>query len=244
MGSLLSFSVFRIPVTIRGSFLLMAVVLGLIGRQDPMSVLAWVVIVFVSILIHELGHALTARRMGAGVAIELNGVGGLTRWSLPANELGPGRRALVAAAGSAVGVVFGGLIWLVATQFGPYSGMTLFVINNLIFINLFWGLINWVPIRPLDGGHLLQALLEKVSPKRAETIARVVFTITAGLALAWAISTRRVFVAVLAGWMLLSELSTGKPRRPTTSMPDLSYEPIDDPVDPIDVESDDLDNEV
>lgn len=199
-------------------------------------------IVFVSILIHELGHALTARKMGAAVEIELNGVGGLTRWSIPASELGPGRRALVAAAGSTVGVIFGGLVWLVASQFGPYSGMTRFVINNLIFINVFWGLINWVPIRPLDGGHLLQALLEKFTPQRAETIARVIFTVTAGLALAWAISTRRVFIAVLAGWMLLSELNAGKPRRPTSSIPDLSYEPIDDPGEwgePIDVESDD-----
>jgi stage IV sporulation protein FB len=242
---LLCFSLFRIPVTIRGSFLLIAAVLALVGRSDPLSVVAWVAIVFVSILIHELGHAFTARKMGAAVEIELNGVGGLTRWSIPASELGPGRRALVAAAGSAVGVVFGGLVWVVASQFGPYSGMTHFVITNLIFINVFWGLINWVPIRPLDGGHLLQALLEKLTPERAETIARVVFTVTAGLALAWAISTRRIFVAFLAGWMLLSELSTGKPRRPTPSIPDLSYGPTDDPGEwgePIDVESDDLDS--
>jgi Zn-dependent protease len=149
---------------------------------------------------------------------------------------------LVAASGSAVGVVFGGVVWLVASQFGPYSGMTLFVINNLIFINVFWGLINWVPIRPLDGGHLLQALLDKFAPTRAEKIARIVFTVTAGVALAWAINTSRIFIAVLAGWMLLAELSTGRPSRPATSIPDLSYEPIEDPVEwgePIDHESDD-----
>ncbi|MCZ6457103.1 MAG: hypothetical protein O6650_07640 [Actinobacteria bacterium] len=232
---MLSFSLFRIRVTVRGSFLLMAAVLGLIGRQDPMSVVAWVAIVFVSILVHELGHALTARKMGAAVEIELNGVGGLTRWSIPANELGPGRRALVAAAGSVVGVVFGGLVWLIASQFGPYSGMTRFVIDNLIRVNVLWGLINWVPIRPLDGGHLIQALLEKLAPQRAVTIARVVFTVTAGLALAWAISTRRIFIAVLAGWMLLSELNTGQSRGPPTPFPDLSYESTD--VDPDDTDN-------
>lgn len=235
MVPLLSFSLFRIRVTVRGSFLLMAAVLGLIGRQDPMSVVAWVAIVFVSILVHELGHALTAKKMGAAVEIELNGVGGLTRWSTPDNEFGPGRRALVAAAGSAVGVVFGGLVWLIASQFGPYSGMTRFVIDNLIRVNVLWGLINWVPIRPLDGGHLIQALLEKVAPQRAVTIARVVFTVTAGLALAWAISTRRIFIAVLAGWMLLAELNTGQPRRPPTPIPDLSYESTD--VDPDDTDN-------
>ena len=78
-------------------------------RQMPLSsatrglIAAWIAIVFVSILVHELGHALTARAYGAEVEIELNGVGGLTRWSIPSDRLGPGRRALVAAAGSAVG---------------------------------------------------------------------------------------------------------------------------------------------
>ena len=38
--------------------------------------------------------------------------GGLTNWLVPDKELGPGQRALVAAAGSGVGVVFGGLVWL------------------------------------------------------------------------------------------------------------------------------------
>jgi hypothetical protein len=67
------------------------------------------------------------------------------------------------------------------------------------------------------------------------TIARVVFTVTAGLALAWAISTRRIFIAVLAGWMLLAELNAGQPRRSPTSIPDLSYESTD--VDPDDTDN-------
>lgn len=244
-GLLLSFSLFQIPVTVRGSFLLMAAVLGLVGRQEPLSVAAWVVIVFVSILIHELGHAFTARGLGAEVAIELNGVGGLTRWAVPANEMSPGRRALVAAAGSAVGVVFGGLVWIVATRFGPYTGLISFVINNLIFINLFWGLINWLPIRPLDGGHLVEALLQKVAPSRAEPIARVVFTLAAGAALAWAISSGNFFIAILAGWMLVSELTMGRTRASLGPAPDLSYDQIDEPdlpQEPIDVEWEDPDS--
>jgi Zn-dependent protease len=221
---LITFKLFRIPVAIRLSFLAMVLLLALIGRNEPARVAAWVGIVFFSILIHELGHALTARSMGATVAIELNGLGGLTRWGIAGEEFGPGRRALVAGAGSAVGVVFGGLVWLVASQFGPYSPFVAFVINNLIWVNLFWGLLNWAPIRPLDGGHLLQSLLQKVAPDRADSIARVIFTITAAAALFWAIQARLLFVAVLAGWMLLIELSPrGRPQeRPP--LPDLSYD--------------------
>lgn len=217
-------------MTVGGSFLVMAALLGFLGRREPIHILAWVAIVFFSILIHEYGHALTARSMGATVQIELNGLGGLTRWSVPEESFGPGKRALVAASGSAVGVAFGGLVWLVATRFGPYSELVAFVINNLIWVNLFWGLLNWVPIRPLDGGHLLISLLQKIAPKRADVIARVIFTVTAASALVWAVMSDLLFIAVLAGWMLLVELvprpTGGAPKAP---LPEFSYdEPIED----------------
>lgn len=230
---MLSFSLFRIPVTIRASFLLIAVLLGLVGTTDPVLVGAWIAIVFVSILIHELGHALTARAYGAEVEIELNGIGGLTRWSIPSDRLGPGRRALVAAAGSAVGVLFGGVIWAVASQFGPYRGLSFFVINNLVFVNVFWGLLNWLPIRPLDGGHLLLSLLEKFTPNRVEAIARVVFVATAGLGLAFGITSDRIFIAFIAGWLLFAEFSSGARSKeiPAGPIPEFSY---DDPAEPDD----------
>lgn len=215
-----------IRVRVRPSFLVIAALLGLIGNTDPVFVSAWIAIVFVSILIHELGHALTARSLGADVEIELNGIGGLTRWSVPPGGIGPGRRALVAAAGSAVGVVFGAVVWLTAVQFGPYGGLTLFVINNLIFVNVFWGLLNWLPIRPLDGGHLLLSLLEKFAPRRGETIARVVFIATAGSGLLYGILFDRIFIAAIAGWLLFAEFSSGSQRAPAGPIPEFSY---DDP---------------
>ncbi len=219
------FRLFGIPVTIRISFLLIAVLLG-ISLGDPVFVAAWALVVFVSIVIHELGHALTARSMGAEVSIELNGVGGLTRWAVPGGELSPGRRALVAAAGSGVGVAFGGLVWMVAARFGPYERLLAFVIDNLILVNLVWGLLNWLPIRPLDGGHLLMSLLEKVAPDRAPRIARVVFIVTSGLALAAALYFELVLIVFLAGWLFLAELSAGRPPVRPGTIPEFTY---DDP---------------
>lgn len=212
------------PVTVRGSFLLIAALIGFVGVGDMSQTIAWIAIVFVSILIHELGHALTARTYGSAVAIELNGLGGLTRWSTPEGELTPGRRALIAAAGSATGLAFGGLVWLVAAQFGPYDPLVAWILESTIYVNVFWGLLNWLPIRPLDGGHLLESLLQKIAPQRAETIARVVFTVTAALALAAAIYFRLVFIAVLAGWLLLMEFSMGKRSQPVAGLPTLSYD--------------------
>lgn len=211
------------PVTVRGSFLIIAALIGLVGVGDVSQTIAWISVVFVSILIHELGHAVTARMYGSEVAIELNGLGGLTRWSVSDNGMTPGRRALIAAAGSAAGLLFGGVVWLVANQFAPFAPLVAFTLRSLIYVNVFWGLLNWLPIRPLDGGHLLESLLEKVAPNKGELIAKVIFTGTAAAALVVAISMNWIFIAVLAGWLLLSEFTTGQ-STPQTGLPALSYD--------------------
>ena len=226
MGPMLSFRLFRIPVTIHPSFLLIAALLGLFSGEVALLI-SWVGIVFVSILVHELGHAVTARSYGAEVEIELNAIGGLTSWSAPEEEMGPGRRALIAAAGSGVGVLFGGMVWLFDRVTGPYDGVADFIVYNLIVVNVFWGLLNWLPIRPLDGGHLFTSLLQKVAPKNAHRIANVVFLITALGALGLALWSQRIFLALLAGWLVMGELTRGRPRRPPAPSPQMTFDPVD-----------------
>jgi Zn-dependent protease len=219
----LTFRLFGIPVTVRPSFLLVATLLGLSTRRVS-YVIAWVAVVAISILIHELGHALTARSFGSEVEIELNTLGGLTSWSIPEGELGPGRRALVAASGSAVGVVFGCLVWLVASFMDPFTGLSGFIVENLIRVNLFWGLLNWLPIRPLDGGHLFVALLEKVTPRHARSISNTVFLVTAAAGLAAALYFRLIFLALLTGWLLFAELTRDRVRQPPAAIPPMSFD--------------------
>jgi Zn-dependent protease len=123
--------------------------------------------------------------------------------------------------------LFGGAVWLVSRLTGPYDDIAGFVVSNLILVNVFWGLLNWAPIRPLDGGHLLTSLLEKVAPKNGEKIGNVVFLVTALGALAAAIWLQRIFVAVLAGWLVMGELSRGRERRPPpSSLPQMSFDPL------------------
>jgi Zn-dependent protease len=235
MGPVFSFRFFGIPVVLRLSFLLVAAFLGLMGsggsssivedfRRRAPFIVAWVLLVFVSILIHELGHAFTARGYGARVDIELNGFGGLTHWTVPADGLRPGRRALVAAAGSAVGILFGVIVWVLSPLFEPYTLLESYVLRNLVWVNVFWGLLNWLPIRPLDGGHLLRSLLDKVAPSKAEVISRVIFTVTAGLVLVAAWRMRSLFIGVLGAWLLLSEFSSSGSAAPPARLPTLVYE--------------------
>ena len=204
---MLRFRLFGIPVVVRASFLVIAALIAYAWSSQPSQAVIWIAVIFFSILIHELGHALTARSYGSEVAIELNGVGGLTRWSVPAEDFGPGRRALVAAAGSAVGVVFGGLVWLVSQWAGPFTGVMDDLVSALIVVNLVWGLLNWLPVRALDGGHLLVSLLQKVAPRRGETIARVIFFVTAAAALVLAVANRLFILGALAAWMLWIEIA-------------------------------------
>jgi stage IV sporulation protein FB len=205
-GVLLRFKLVGIPIEVRTSFLLIAAFLGFrLNRVD--LILVWIGIIFISILVHELGHALTARHYGSEVAIELNAIGGLTSWTLPEDGITPGRRALIAAAGSATGLAFGGLVWLAATRFGPYQGMWGFALDYLVTINVLWGLLNWLPIRPLDGGHLFSSLLERVAPDRGEKIANIVFFATAAAGVIAAVIFDYIFAAILAGWLLWGEVS-------------------------------------
>jgi Zn-dependent protease len=227
----LAFRLFSIPVTVRLSFLLVATFLGLSLGRVP-YVVAWVVVVAFSILIHELGHAFTARSFGAEVEIELIALGGLTSWSIPEGELSPGRRASIAAAGSAVGVVFGGLVWLVESYIGPVAGLGGFVIDTLIRVNLFWGVLNWLPVRPLDGGHLFVSLLEKVAPRRAQSISNAVFLVTAAVGLAAALYFRLIFAALLAGFLLYAELTRNRVRQPPVAIPPMSFDRPEEGTEP------------
>ena len=93
-----SFSIAGIPITIDPTFFVIVAILGLYGSSLAILV-AWVVIVTVSILVHELGHAFAYRRYGADPAIQLYGMGGLTTGiALP-----PKRTIVVSLAGAAVG---------------------------------------------------------------------------------------------------------------------------------------------
>jgi stage IV sporulation protein FB len=225
-----SFRLLGVRVTVQTSFLLVAALLGLSGGSVQL-VVTWVLVVFVSILVHEMGHALTARSMGAEVKIELNGIGGLTSWSGSKEDLGPGRRALIAAAGSATGVAFGGLVWAFEHISGPYFGLFGFALSTFVWVNVFWGLLNWLPIRPLDGGHLLISLLQRFAPKRVRVISNVVFLLTTIAALVTSLWLHLYFVALLAGWLLVGELTPDRPRRPPVPIPPMNFDPPDpDPV--------------
>lgn len=182
---MLRFPLGDIPVRIHFSFLLIAVIFP---QERAVDYVAWVLVAFLAILLHEAGHAFTARHYGAApVTITLFALGGVTVYPATA-QMTPGRRFVISAMGSVVGIVTGGILLLLARA-GLFDGSSQVVrvaVEGYVWAALGWGLLNWIPIRPLDGGAMLTSFLEIVWPSRAIVVAKtisVVFGVTAAVVL-------------------------------------------------------------
>jgi len=224
------FRLFGIPVDIQLSFFLIAAVLGWRPQASPGEVLVWMAVVLASVLVHELGHALVARRVGTDVSITLYALGGLTAWIPRPDRATPGRRAIVAVAGPAVEIGAGFLVlFLLRSDAVPYSR----ALDLFAFVSIFWGIFNLVPIRPLDGGHLLASLLEVVAPRQADAVGSWVFLVTSAAGVIAAVRFQYFFAAILAGFTLFDEIRRIAARRtaptPTTVEPVPEVTPEENP---------------
>jgi Zn-dependent protease len=129
---------------------------------------------FGCVLLHELGHALMARRYGIGTEdITLYPIGGVARLSRMPRS--PGAELLIALAGPAVNLVIAaGLLGLgLLGLLGPTLVGRFLV--NLLVVNLVLALFNLIPAFPMDGGRVLRALLSGwVGRVRATAVAATI----------------------------------------------------------------------
>lgn len=170
-------------------------------------VLAWVLVVFVSVLLHEYAHARVARRQGAEVSITLYLLGGFTTWTT--QGVRPHGRFWIAASGSIAGFVLGGVVWLAfQTDLVPAQpNVAVFALENLWYVNLVWGALNWIPIRPLDGGQMLSSALEAWLGRKGTAIADVVLPSVTLLGGIVAFTSGLYAIAVFAALVLAAEVA-------------------------------------
>lgn len=202
----MQFRLGSIPVRVRAYFFLMAVMLGAQFRT-PQLVGTWIAIVFVSVLVHELGHALVGKAFGLVPQIDLHGMGGTTSWVKGREKLGPGRSIAISLAGPFAGFVFGTIVLVYAKAGpGPKSPYAAFALEQLLWVNFGWGIVNLLPMMPLDGGNVARSALDWVTKGRGEKPARILSIAIAGLALVWAAINAQAWLGLLAAMFTWSNV--------------------------------------
>lgn len=155
----LAWRMFGIPVRIHPSYWLVAALFSWpLAEIGPQFLLIGVGCMFVSIMAHELGHALMFRAYHMDSSILLYSFGGLTfpEGGLPVRSW----RIIVTLAGPLANFLLLGIVWG-SNYVEPWAlanQYTAWVYIILFQINLYWGLINLLPVYPLDGGQISREL--------------------------------------------------------------------------------------
>ena len=208
------------PVRVKFWFWITLLILG--SDRGLTGALIWMAVCFVSILLHEMGHVLAFRFFRRDAEVVLYGFGGM---AIPnRNVEGTFAEVVVSAAGPVAGFCLAGLtlaavaltgghVFLGRYMFLPHLGAVLnykwmthsvslwrytaLAANDLLFVNFYWGLVNLLPVWPLDGGHISRALLEwwdRWDGRRKSLIASAV--VAAAIALA-AFARQNTWLAIM-----------------------------------------------
>tara|TARA_Y100000310_G_scaffold179806_1_gene179737 strand:+ start:637 stop:1191 length:555 start_codon:yes stop_codon:yes gene_type:complete len=154
-----------------------------------------VVMLFGSVLLHEMGHVAVAQHFGIGTrSITLHLLGGLA--SIEKEPEDPVEEICIALAGPAVNIVL-----LFASM--PFLYMQVPGSFEFAFINLIMGVFNLVPAYPMDGGRVLRALLSiKLGRLKATEISLIIASIFASIFVIIGIYLGWIGLALVGGFLL------------------------------------------
>ncbi|RJK93207.1 site-2 protease family protein [Vallicoccus soli] len=199
---------FGVPVVVGPSWFLVAVLitwvfqpqvaraLPQLGELSWLVSLAYAVLLYVSVLVHELAHSVTALRMGLPVKrITLHLLGGVSE--IERQPQTPLRALLVSVSGPVLNLVLAGLGWLVLQVAEPGTVVGELA-SALTWANLVVAVFNLLPGLPLDGGFVLEALVWRL---RGDRLAGTVAAAWVGRALA---------VLLVAGPLVVASLTEGR----------------------------------
>ncbi len=228
-----------IPIRVAPWFWLVVALLGWnltpTGEPDGRYLLLWMGAAFVSILVHELGHALAMRFYGISSYVVLYQFGGLAVPERYASYGGssrggedPFRELVITAAGPAAQLTLA-LAIAAAVYVSPYGLPSVpyleyvlplsqgqpfaspFVTLGLFYLllaSVFWALLNLLPVYPLDGGQIVRNFLVLVQGSAGIRNSLIV-SMVAGGAVAWyALSRQQMFLGVMMALLAISSFRT------------------------------------
>ncbi len=220
-GADLNFTLFGFPVRVHPLFWLVSVLMCLSATEgNPALVLSWVIASFISILVHELGHAVAIRHYGWNAWITLHGLGGLASYRPTYHN--PRVQIMISLAGPFAGFLLAAvvvalmyashhpvnfhfdrenLLWWTFTGVENRKLRIWEFVNDMLFINIWWGLVNLLPIYPLDGGQVAHEAFQ-LSGRRDALRAALQLSMAAGILVAvWALYKKDNYLAIMFGYL-------------------------------------------
>jgi len=243
------FRVAGFPVRVSPFFWVVSLLLGLSAFDgEPVGTVLSVAVVFVSILVHEIGHALVQQKFGGRPKIVLHGFGGLAICG--DCDRSPRSQILISLAGPAAGFVLALLTAMLVAVTSGYLGFVpawedtlparaselslqeqltgsnvlvgdlLFrkydvpfiniMIRMFLWINIVWGLVNLLPIYPLDGGQVARELFTMGRDPRQGIIwsLQLSMVVAGAVAVLGGIRTRDIYLAIMFGFLAYNNWQT------------------------------------
>ncbi len=188
----LQFPVLGIPVRVHPLFWLVGALMGYspgwaaqLGINVLGVVCLWWIVVFVSILVHELGHALLAEFFGWRSNIVLYHFGGVAQYDAFRGHT-PWKKIAICFAGPGAGFILAGLIFgfhIVALANGWFEQQPIYdyLVTQLLFVNIGWGLVNLLPVFPLDGGQICGEVLFLMKARNSQVLCHKIGMVVAGI---------------------------------------------------------------
>lgn len=201
-----------------------------LARGDQRALLQflvmWIGVVAGSILVHELGHALAYRAFGQAAHVVIYHFGGLAvpeLWSR--RHLRPLQRLLVSAAGPLAQLLVAAVVIIVLRIGGyvvpfpiaavgermgwdegrPFRSLYGFALADfLLYVNVFWPLVNLVPVPPLDGGQIVREGLLAAGSRDAQQISGIIGVAAGGGMAWWAYTNGQPYLAILFAALAIS----------------------------------------
>jgi stage IV sporulation protein FB len=203
----LRFSLLGFPVRITPVFWVVALFLS--GGGTPQDAIVVVAAILISILVHELGHAVLQRAFGGQPEIVLYAFGGYA--SAYGVRESWWRNILISLAGPFAGFFLAGLVWGYVHLAGePEAPMARVFVTAMLWINIVWGVLNLLPIWPLDGGRVSREVLTLLMKPATGIVVSLAISavVAAGLALWCWVQTQSVWNTALFGMLAYQSYET------------------------------------
>ncbi len=179
------------------------------GTAAAVDGVVFIIAIFACVVLHELGHALAARRYGIATPdITLLPIGGLARLSRIPEK--PAEEIVIAIAGPLVNVAIAAILLVLGAHLDLATVADIQksapgFLTRLAAVNVWLVLFNLIPAFPMDGGRVLRALLAfRLGRRKATDIAA---RIGQGLAFAfgfWGLMSGNVFLVFIAIFVYLA----------------------------------------